>query len=348
MHPQTLLPTPLVVQVGPVVATPQSRQVVVGAPQASSVFPALQVPFEQQAPLQAWFALHAVPQVFVAWLHAIPTAQLPKLVQPHAPATHDVPFGFPAQSAHIAPVAPHLVAKFPAMHWLVDASQHPPLHGEVGLQAVVHAFVALSQAWPDGQSSAVLQPHVVPRQALPAIAFEQSTQLPLVPHALVSLPFRQTPSGAQHPAGHDVAVHGFTHFAARTSQTRPFAHCAFELHPHAPPTQPLSSPSQATHALPPVPHCFGLVLLTHVPSGRQHPLQFPQPDVGASALASSGSVGSSSSTPASPVDGGVASVLLHAATSESPRHATKKRKAIDWRKGVLRMENERARRSRPH
>jgi hypothetical protein len=171
---------------------------------------------------------HAVPAAFPAQLtqpgpqadgdvsgvHALPTQQyaaphVPSPVCPHAevhvaPATH---VGVaPEQPAHAAPVSPHAPFPVPAAHCPPSGSQQPPLHA-VSLaspQAVPHACVVRSQAWPVGQSVDAVHPHASVdgmQWGAPALPV-QSTQAPDPPHALSLVPGWHVEPVPQQPALH--------------------------------------------------------------------------------------------------------------------------------------------------
>jgi hypothetical protein len=109
--------------------------------------------------------------------------------------------------AHTAPVEPHAPVDVPATQVPpVAAEQQPPLHGWFELHAVVHLFVEVSQACPDGQSAALVQPHTfVARQTWPLTLVAQFWHwLPTVPQVPLAVPGLQTPfdGAVQQPLAH--------------------------------------------------------------------------------------------------------------------------------------------------
>lgn len=117
-------------------------------PQAPSVFPALQVPLvaaEQQPPLHVCVDEHEVVQALVVVSHASSVGQSVATVQPHLPLDrHESPELPPTHETQAAPVSPHAACVLPVAH--VVPLQHPPLHGWVAEQVVVHAPVVVSHA----------------------------------------------------------------------------------------------------------------------------------------------------------------------------------------------------------
>jgi hypothetical protein len=55
------------------------------------------------------------------------------------------------------------------------------------------------QAWPEGQSASVTQPHLLLTQAVPSLISVQSTHAPVEPHASASVPGWQTVPLQQPP-----------------------------------------------------------------------------------------------------------------------------------------------------
>ena len=110
----------------------------------------------------------------------------------HAYEVHELLPGHAAQT----PELPQAALMVPVWHVPPDADeQQPPLHAWFELHAVVHLPCAVSQAWPAGQSLALVQPHEpFARQALPLALPAQLWQtLPAAPHRACAVPGWQVP-----------------------------------------------------------------------------------------------------------------------------------------------------------
>jgi hypothetical protein len=179
----------------------QSMHAAPDGPHAPAVEPAAHTPFEQQAPLHGWLALHAVVHLDVVPSHALPDGQSAAELQPHAPppgtALHKEPMLLPLQAAQAPPVEPHELTDVPGSQ--VPPLQQPPWHGCVDEQVVVHWCAVVSHAWPTGQSLALEQPHTPARQAWPTALMLQSLhEAPLAPQVFAAAPALQVVP-AQHP-----------------------------------------------------------------------------------------------------------------------------------------------------
>lgn len=141
--------------------------------------PGAHEPFAPQQPAaHAAFAEQVSVQSPVARLQpALVEGHSAFVVQPHWPppatASQVLPL-VPApkvvlQSEQRPPLFPHTAALVPARHVpFAAAEQQPPLQVWVELHAVVHVLLVGSQAWPEGQSAAVRQPHLLGADVAPA------------------------------------------------------------------------------------------------------------------------------------------------------------------------------------
>jgi hypothetical protein len=192
-------------------------------PQAPAAVPAAHWPAtgSQQPPLHAvWFAApHALAQVCVVVLHAVPLGQSEAALHPHMSvlAMQALPAALPVQSTH-AFEPPQAVALVPGRHELPEPQQ-PELQGEAGSEHVkVHRpVVVLHPALLDGQSELLAQPHWPPPVTgshtppdVPPLkpAVHEAQMPPLLPHAVVPVPGWQVPPVAaeQQPPLHGCEV----------------------------------------------------------------------------------------------------------------------------------------------
>jgi hypothetical protein len=172
------------------------------APQVGAPVPALQVPLLQQPPLQACVGLQAVVQVWMvasqAWLDGQSAAPPQPQAPPPATAMQTAPAGLVEQGVQAPPELPQVPSSVPTEQ--TPPSQQPPWQSCVGLQAPVHWCVKVSQAMPEGQSAAALQPQALARHRWPLLLTVQSTQAPpAAPHAGAELPTLHVPARQQPP-----------------------------------------------------------------------------------------------------------------------------------------------------
>jgi hypothetical protein len=217
-------------------------------------------------------------------MHAVPAAlpsvlQSAAVVQPQALLTHAAPARLARQVAQSWPPVPHSAGVFPATQM---RSQHPPLHGWLALQVVVHAFDVGSQAWPTGQSAAELQPQacVLATQPWPPLDEVQSTHAaPGGPHADGDVPGWHMPLTQQAPWQGMLGLHAVTHARLPTSHAEPAGQSATAMQPQLPPVAPemhfapMLLVVQSTHAPPTAPQADCARPETHVACAQQPPLQ---------------------------------------------------------------------------
>jgi hypothetical protein len=161
----------------------------------------------------------------------------------------------------------------PATHTV--PSQQPPLQLRPPAQEAPHWWLVVSQACPDGQSAALLQPQLPPRQALPAALLLQSPHTsPERPQALVAVPGAHTPPLQQDPWHGWLPLQVVTHWCVVGSQALPLGQSPAPLQPQplAPHTTPRLLVLQSTQAPPLTPHWVGAVPPVHVPPLQQPPL----------------------------------------------------------------------------
>lgn len=230
------------------------------APPPQRHWPPLQV--SDVVALQAMQAAPLVPQAEVE----VPAWQTPPAQHPEG---HDVEL-HPAQAPdvqvwpvthiwHAPPPVPHALVEVPA--WQEVPAQQPEGH-EVASQTQVpetHRWPALHTAPP------VPQLQVPPRQRS-AFAPHAVQALPALPHCAVLVLVTQVVP-LQHPVGHEVA----SQRQMPPAQRWPAPHAGPAPQRHWPPLQVLAVLPQATHVVPPPPHCDVEVLVTHV-----EPLQHPE------------------------------------------------------------------------
>jgi hypothetical protein len=238
--------------------------------------PATQLEPLQQPPLQARLGAHDEPHLPPP--HASRAAQSVGFTQPHAPplaTAMQAMLSFAiAQSVQAPPDEPHAVAPVPATQ--PPPEQQPPLHALciAPPQFGVQLCVPRSQARPDGQSVAALQPHAPATQAWPALALVQSTHaLPVEPHALAPVPLGGTQlMPSQQPPLQTRPAHAVEQVRVDTLHAWPIGQSAALVQPHAPETQawPALALVQSTHALA-LPHAPGLVPPAQVPLSQQLP-----------------------------------------------------------------------------
>jgi hypothetical protein len=194
---------------------------------------------------------HPTPQVAVARSHASSAGQSVGAPHPHTPATHAVPFAFPAQLTQVAPqaVEDHAVHAPPTQQVLAPHVPSVPCpHAAEHVPATLHVGVA------------PVQPAHVP---------------PLVPQAPFAEPAAHCPvSGLQQPPLHAVsfpAPQATPQVNVVVLHERSGPHSAAVVQPHCvlPLTHalPLPLPAQLTQA---APHAVALCV-THVLPWQQVP-----------------------------------------------------------------------------
>jgi hypothetical protein len=109
-------------------------------------------------------------------LQARPAGQSVATEQPHAPATHAVPFTLPAQSMH-ADAEPHAVGRVPIMHVPIEPPQQKPAPHPPPSQSALHPPAT--------------QVGVAPGQVVQAS--------PPLPHSEEEEPITHVPAVLQHP-----------------------------------------------------------------------------------------------------------------------------------------------------
>jgi hypothetical protein len=160
-EPQPQVPPPVTVrQIDPCGLDEQGAHAPPPLPQAAGIVPATHEPAWQQPPLHSCVGLQAVVQVFVPRSQARPAGQSAALLQPQLAARHKWPLVEVVQSTHSPAGAPQALLPVPAAHNPFE--QQAPLHGCTAEQPVVHAWAVLSQAAPELQSPALLQPQEPP------------------------------------------------------------------------------------------------------------------------------------------------------------------------------------------
>lgn len=277
---------------------------------------ALTVTFGQQLPVQPTTLLQVVAHRCVALSQLEPIGQsllAPGLLQPqNLPAWQTWPVDAVAQLMQAPPSAPHLASAVPGTQ--VPLSQHPPLHGCVGLQAVVQACIMTLHACWSPQSAALSQPQRfgppgTNTQALPLllptqlvhIALPVAQASPPVPGTQVA-PLQQPPLQAVWPA-----PHAGSHACEVVLHEVPNGQSAAVAQPHVPvpqlcpwaarvqsmqpwPDMPQALPAMGAQTLSalqqdPAPHMLPLPTLhnaTHVPPEQagvapEHIAQAPPP-----------------------------------------------------------------------
>jgi hypothetical protein len=195
---------------------------------------------------------------------------------PHTPpVTHALPFAFPVQSVHRAPVAPQVVSSVPAVHVpAIAAEQHPPLHACPVPHAVVQRCVVVSQALPVGQSVATLHPQFAPMHLSPFAFPVQSLQVPATdPHdAGCVSSAAHVPALVQHVPLHGFASeHAVEHVFGVPAPLHALSvgQSLCDAHPHVPPPVTASQViptllfTHVAHAPPVDPHAACAVPPTH-------------------------------------------------------------------------------------
>lgn len=230
-------------------------------PHASGAVPATQVPFEQQPPLQAWFASQVVTQLPL--VQERPVGQSLDVTQPQLVPVQTWPVAAMAQSTQSAPVA-HALFAVPAMQ--TPFAQQPLGQGELAEQGDWQRCLVGSQP-PDGigQSETALQPHWPPSftgsQRWPRASFAQAEQTtPPAPHAAGAVPATQVPLVAalqQPPLQGEALSQAVPHRCVVALQALPAGQSLAALQPHrvAPPTTrqavPFALPAQEPQLGPP-------------------------------------------------------------------------------------------------
>jgi hypothetical protein len=158
--------------------------------------------------------------------------------------------------------------------------QQTPLQGWVGPHAVVHLWDAGSQALPDGQSAALLQPQPPRTQARPLGFALQSTHCPPLPQALGAVPSWQVPLEAelQHPELQGVEAEHWLMQSLPVQPLAPLGQSAMLPQPHWPAMHlwPLELAVQSPHTAPAFPQAPSAVPAVQVPpvaDVQQPPLQ---------------------------------------------------------------------------
>jgi hypothetical protein len=182
----------------------QSVQVPPAGPQITGVVPAWHTLPVQQLFLQirppAQLGLHLPP------LHALPPGQSAEVLQPHAPATHALPFALPVQSVQ-ADAEPHAVVDA-GVHLPIEPPQQKPALQPPPSQLAVQAPPTHVGVTPvHGMHAPPAEPHCV--SELPGTHFVPSQQPPLhlrFPAQLV--PHRPVAGSQASPFAQLVDVHG--------------------------------------------------------------------------------------------------------------------------------------------
>ncbi len=178
------------------------------------------------------------------------------------------------------PEVPQAVAVVPIAQ--VPLEQQPPLQGELLLQLVLQVFCTESQAWPIGQSAALLQPHLPATQAGPAALLVQSTHwVPLPPHDLPVVPGSHVPlfAAVQQPEPHGVFIPQEVTHTLLVHDELPFGQSLNMLQPHWPPpivarqTWPIPLLLHEPQRPPPEPQAMVAVPALQTPALQQPPLQ---------------------------------------------------------------------------
>jgi hypothetical protein len=158
--------------------------------------------------------------------------------------------------------------------------QQPPLQGSVGLHAAVHRPVVRLQAFPVGQSEAMLQPQSPPRQAEPLGLPEQLLHAPPeLPQAAVEVPALQVAPPQQPPLQVCEPPHADTQLWVPGSQAWTPLQSPETLQPQVPPpatarhTPPAALDRQLVQVPPLAPQPACAVPATHRPLWQQPPWQ---------------------------------------------------------------------------
>jgi hypothetical protein len=130
-------------QIAPTVAALHCTHAAPLSPQALTSVPAVQLPDEQQPPLQSCVGEHWVTHWCVVTLQAVCSGQSADVLQPHTPATQMCPVALAVQSTH-APAVPQVAGSVPSLQ--VPLAQQPPLQAMVGEQLVVQVCATESHA----------------------------------------------------------------------------------------------------------------------------------------------------------------------------------------------------------
>jgi hypothetical protein len=151
--------------------------------------------------VQAFPLQHPVGQEVASHVHApatqcCPAAQGAPVPQAHAPSLHESALTG-SQGAQALPAGAHAAADV-GVH--APFAQHPLAH-----EVASHAQALGLQCWPGAHPALVPHSHAPPMQAVASIGSHATHAAPPIPHVASEDALHALP--AQHPFGHDAALH---------------------------------------------------------------------------------------------------------------------------------------------